>query len=400
MSAPAVTAPDEVLTPTVGRAGRKALPWLVGVALVVIVALAIVAARAGAGDGGVPYAADNPGPTGSMALVEVLRQQGVRVVVADSLTAAEDAVDASGDTTLLFSDPDRILDSSQRTRLARLDADLVLVEPDYVELQDVGVDIALAGDVDDGTIAADCDVTAVEKAGSVTSAGRSYRTDAATASTCLAVPGDGDPRFGLVQIDQGRRTVTALGLGAALTNGRIATDGNAALALNLLGAQPTLVWYLPTSDDLRETTPPTLAELTPGWVTPLVVLLALVGIGAAVWRGRRMGPLVIENLPVVVRASETMEGRARLYERGNARLHALDALRIGAVERLAGIAGLARTSSVAEVVDATAALTGRDRAAIAAILLDAAPVTDADLVRMSDDLLTLEDDAARAARAR
>ena len=66
-----------------------------------------------------------------------------------------------------------------------------------------------------------------------------------------------------------------------------------------------------------------------------MILLLLVFLAAAFWRGRRLGPLVVENLPVVVRASETMEGRARLYQKSSARLHALDALRIGAIQRLA-----------------------------------------------------------------
>ena len=39
----------------------------------------------------------------------------------------------------------------------------------------------------------------------------------------------------------------------------------------------------------------------------------------ALWRARRLGPVVAEPLPVVVRAAETVEGRARLYRRGGAR---------------------------------------------------------------------------------
>ena len=101
------------------------------------------------------------------------------------------------------------------------------------------------------------------------------------------------------------------------------------------------------------------------------------------------GPIVVENLPVVVRASETMEGRARLYSRAKARLRALDALRIGTVDRLARAVGLPRTATVDEVISAVSALTGRDRAGVAAVLLDATPHTDAELVRLSDELLAL-----------
>jgi hypothetical protein len=133
-------------------------------------------------------------------------------------------------------------------------------------------------------------------------------------------------------------------------------------------------------------------------VTPLAVTFVLVALGAILWRSRRVGPLVVENLPVVVRASETMEGRARLYDRAGARLHALDALRIGAVSRLARTCGLPRTATVTEVVDAVAAVTGRDRAAVASILIDREPATDTELVQLSDDLLRLESDATAGAR--
>lgn len=133
-------------------------------------------------------------------------------------------------------------------------------------------------------------------------------------------------------------------------------------------------------------------------MTPLAVLLVLVALGAMFWRSRRVGPLVVENLPVVVRSSETMRGRARLYERAGARLHALDALRIGTVSRLATACGLSRLASVDEVADAVAARTGRDRAEVAGILIHRIPQNDAELVRLSDELLQLETDTEAATR--
>jgi hypothetical protein len=109
-----------------------------------------------------------------------------------------------------------------------------------------------------------------------------------------------------------------------------------------------------------------------------------------IWRGRRFGPLVIENLPVTVRASETMEGRARLYQRSSNRGRALDALRIGTVSRLATAVGLSRHASVPEVAATVAGLTGRDPRIVRDILLDAHPRSDAELVSLSDQLLDLE----------
>jgi len=181
-------------------------------------------------------------------------------------------------------------------------------------------------------------------------------------------------------------------------NDEIATFGNAALALNLLGQDDTLVWYLPTLGDVAVTGPPSLGDLTPGWVTPVMVLLFVVAITAMVWRGRRFGPLVAEDLPVVVRASETMEGRARLYARGNARLRAIDAIRIGAVTRMARAAGLPRTAALDEVVRTVAALTGRDPVAVHTLLVGDVPATDAALMRLSDAVAELEADASRAVR--
>ncbi len=57
---------------------------------------------------------------------------------------------------------------------------------------------------------------------------------------------------------------------------------------------------------------------------PLAAWLVAIQLGvalllAALWRARRLGPLVTERLPVVVRASETVEGHARLYRSRRAR---------------------------------------------------------------------------------
>jgi hypothetical protein len=131
--------------------------------------------------------------------------------------------------------------------------------------------------------------------------------------------------------------------------------------------------------------------------TPVMLLLTATAVAAMVWRGRRLGPLVVERMPVVVRASETTEGRARLYERSGQRRHALDQLRIGALGRLARLAGLSSTSSVDEVVDRVASLLQADPRGLRHVLVDADPADDAELVRLSDSLLDLEGAVARAA---
>jgi hypothetical protein len=105
------------------------------------------------------------------------------------------------------------------------------------------------------------------------------------------------------------------------------------------------------------------------------VLLGLVAVAAAVWRGRRLGPLVVERMPVVVRAAETTEGRARLAARTGDRTHALDTLRIAALRRTARRLGLPRSAHVDEVVRAAARATGIPDRRVGAVLVGG-PATD------------------------
>lgn len=391
-----VAAPEQkVLTPTAGRVFRRSLFW-VGAVVVALLVTVLIIGMIGGGAGGTRLASDNPAPGGAMAVAEVLKQQGVDVIATSTLEETADEIDDPAETTLLIYDDGLFLDDSQLREAVRLAGSVVLVDPTFTELRAVAPEVAQAGFVS-GELEADCDVTAVQKAGTVSGDGSGYRVvdEEADATACL---GSGDDVYALIQLPSADRTLTILGATAALTNEDIIDDGNAAFALNLLGEHETLVWYIPTFADVAETGGPTFDELTPAWVLPVAFLLLIVFIVAAVWRGRRLGPLVIENLPVIVRSSETMQGRARLYERSSSRLRALDALRIGTIQRLAVLCGLPRVATVDEVVSAVASALGAQEGEIRRLLLDADPATDHDLVALSDALLDLERDVARAVR--
>jgi hypothetical protein len=118
-------------------------------------------------------------------------------------------------------------------------------------------------------------------------------------------------------------------------------------------------------------------------------------IAAGIWRGRRFGPLVVEQLPVHVPAGETSAGRARLYARSAARVHALDQLRIGAIRRIAVTLRLPRSTAVDQVADAAAQATGRDPASVRRLLVDDLPSHDRQLVDLAGELARLEDDVRR-----
>ncbi len=181
-------------------------------------------------------------------------------------------------------------------------------------------------------------------------------------------------------------------------NEHVDEAGNAALAIGLLGASDELAWYLPGPGDADAGDAPSLAELTPGWVSPVAVLAIAVVVAAGVWQGRRFGPLVVERLPVQVPAGETSEGRARLYARSGARGHALDQLRIGVIRRIAALLKLPRATSVDAVADAAARATGRDAASVTRLLVGAVPARDRELVDLAAELDGLEHDVAASVR--
>ena len=387
-------ADQRVITPTVRKTALRWLFWVGAVVFALLVGLVTVS-LAGGGQQGEPLSPTNPAPGGTMALAEVLRQQGVEVAVTESLDETRAAITSPASTTLVIHDLQLILDDDQLADAVSLADRVILVDPTFGELQAVAPGVAQAGYLDDGPVGADCSVDAVQRAGEVSVGGSGYRItdEELDALGCL---GSADDVYSVIEIDGGR--LTLLGATDAITNEKIVNYGNAAFALGLLGQEASLVWYVPTFLDIADVSEDTLGTLTPAWVTPVLALLTITVIVAATWRGRRFGPLVIENLPVTVRASETMLGRARLYERSSSPLRALDALRVGSVQRLATSCGLPTTATVDDVIASCAAVTGRQVADIRGLLIGREPATDRDLMVLSDDLLILERDVGRAVR--
>lgn len=364
-----------------------ALGWTAVALLVVFGVLAVWAAGRDSNVGDHLRSPDDAGPIGAMAVAEVLRDQGVEVTVTRSFWETEAAMDAG--TTLLVDDDWWVLTPEAYEQVLTLSVDLVLVQPSDDALATLTSEVVYGGFAG-GAVAAGCDLPAAERAGRIDADGDAY-TAPDDAIRCF--PTDGDTHS-VVRIERGSRTVTVIGAGSVLANESVTAEGNAALALGLLGENPRLVWYQPDVDDYAFESEGTLASRQADWYLPLIVLLLLVGVAAALWKGRRMGPVVVEDLPVEVRSSETMEGRARLYELGGSRDHALGTLRAATIARLARAVGLSRTAGVDEVVTACAAVTGRDRATVDALLRTAPARDDREFVRLSDELLHLERDVA------
>jgi hypothetical protein len=380
----------EAVTPTFGALLRRGRFWII--AAIAVVAIALGSGVLGAvGSAGGTFSPENPGPAGARALRSVLEQQGVRVT---TTTTVADSAKLPG--TLLVDDTDATIPAGSWAQLLAGRSQVVVVAPEATALAALLPDVSAAGNPDASAAAASCDLPLAQRAGamSLTDVNLSLRATSSTA--CFTSPAGGSQ---LISGTHDGVQVLLLADATAFTNAHIAVSGNAAVALGALGRSRDLVWFTQSSLDPAATAgAKTLQDLTPPWVTPLVALLLLTGLATALWQGRRLGPIVVEALPVIVRSRETVEGRARLYNRGSARLHAADSLRIGAIRRMAPNLGLSRNASVDEVITAATRLTGRSRETVAAILVNLEPGSDADLVRVSDDLAGLEA-AVRAAAA-
>lgn len=98
------TTAHAVITPAPRRVLARALVFVgIGLFLLAIVLISIGAGRQAVA--GIPFSATNAAPEGSMAIAEVLRQQGVKVTAAASLTEAASAVKDRSRSTLLIYDP-------------------------------------------------------------------------------------------------------------------------------------------------------------------------------------------------------------------------------------------------------------------------------------------------------
>ncbi|WP_217423927.1 DUF4350 domain-containing protein [Agromyces sp. Marseille-P2726] len=389
------------VTPTFRAFLRRHRAWIVIAAVLVVGAFVVLIVQGGVRGPGVPLGPDNPAPAGAKAVVEVLRAEGVDILDARSADVAVDAA-RHGATVFLF-DEFGLLADDRLTELAEAADRLVVARPGFSALEAIAPGVRLGGAATGPLDEVACELPPAERAGAL-SDGQQLLTidDDAEARGWRGCFRDGDFGFAAATgSGPGGSNAGDLTLVAATTvfeNEHVAEAGNAAFALGLLGASETLVWYLPGPGDSDAAGAPSLAALPPGWVGRVMVLAIAAPLAAAIGRGRRFGPRVVETLPVRFPAGETSGGRARLYARNAARGHALDQLRIGTIERLTALLKLPRSASVDEVSDAAAASLGRDAASVTRLLAGDPPRDDRELVTLAGDLEHLERDVRETLR--
>ncbi|MFJ4207161.1 DUF4350 domain-containing protein [Paenarthrobacter sp. NPDC089675] len=379
------------LSGTTGKKGswlRRNTGWI-GFALLLaaLVTYVLVDRQAATGDNK-PLSPNNPSPNGAMAVATILEEHGVTVTSTDNLASAQEALDKHSDSTLFLYDARGFLGSEQLAELKDSAARIVVVAPRFGTLRTLAPDIRPSGVVPGSVrlLEPECSNPDARAAGAVKAEGTVFTGP----DVCYPVRPDGP---GLVAAS-GDKRVIVLGSTGLLDNEHLVDEGNAALSIRTLGSNGHLVWYLPGIADIApDKSTPTLGQLAPPWVGVAGPWLALVAILAIAWRGRRLGPLAHEPMPVVVKAAETAEGRARLYQDSRAVERAADNLRAGALSRLAKHFNLGAGASADAVVEALERHLGRPVPELRSTALDSHPRSEQQLVLWAQEIDRIEQEA-------
>ena len=328
-----------------------------------------------------PVGIRNRHGNGARALAQVLGNHGVSVreVNADQAATVDD------DTTLVVIFPSRMSDSVAKAIETRTNVVYVGLEEQYDSSSPYLGGLRARRDWESPrVVTAGCQSETATRAASLTSSAYTITGSAQGWVLCFSTTSDA---YGYAEkIEDGRfRAIIPDSL--RLRNRAITDEGNAALAINAIGRTPKVAWYSPTEKD-------TLGHGQDlGTEAPILAPAFLLTIGAcliaAVARGRRLGPLTPENLPIEVPASETVIGKARLMRSQRAYEHAATALRSASASRIATAVGVAHTAdreTLTRAIEQRGLLTSRSTA----LLWGPPPTSEKELVRLAHDLDALE----------
>ncbi|SHI20745.1 DUF4350 domain-containing protein [Streptomyces sp. 3214.6] len=392
------TLPSTSASPTALRLWTRARGLTLAFVLLLAGAVTLAALQSDARHGALdPRSAH---PYGSHAIAELLTDHGVSTRVVDTLADARTA--AGPATTLLVATPDLLTERQQNelhSAIAGSGGRTVLVAPGSWSVGTLAPGVTADPATSRGsTLSPECALPAARGAGAAETGGIRYTSRHLGADECypserlatlLRIPdasGDGD--------------TVILGAPDILYNNRLDKQGNASLALQLLGSRTHLVWYLPSLSDTSAAAPDDqkgfLDLLPSGWIWGTLQLFVAAAL-AALWRARRLGPLVPEKLPVAIHASETVEGRARLYRKAAARDRAAAALRSTTRTRLAPLLGVPVTQAHAPeaLIPALSAHLHGDGQSLHSLLFGPPPGDDAALIALADQLDALEREVRR-----
>jgi hypothetical protein len=351
-----------------------------------VVATALTIATKGGGQYTDPLDPANADPGGARAVEKVLGHQGVDVEVVRSARALARVTTDDRTTVVVTSTGSLGRGTIQQLRDQASASLVVLVDP--------AVGVPTLFDAAEG-VRSRTSISVTAHCNDPLFDGLTLRVDQSTSypspsNTCFE-------RSGGSVLGRPQTQLILLGAGGALANDQITRSDNAAFALRLLGQYDHLVWYVPDAADNTGTDGVGISSILPRWLKPGLWLLGVCIVALMIARGRRLGALVTEPLPVVVTAIETTRSRGRLYRKVNDRTHAADALRRAARRRLAVDLNLpdSAVNDPEVLVRDVAAATGLDVTHLRNLLLGVAPRTDKDLTDLANALADLTREVRR-----
>lgn len=340
--------------------------------------------------------------SGAAGFVHLLKSRNYNVkIVRHDRTMRSAIRNATPDTTVIVS-PDigiyrNFAQDLDQTRASRI----ILLEPSQQILDKVGIQ-AQALTVQEALAASNspnCSAEMLSPVNELDSKFRSktYESDEADHVCFPAIPIiDNVNRGGLLTFTQQQKQTILLGNAYALTNRHLASKDSAALGLALVGNNKNVIWADPRAADLkgqqgtsgeggrRGGIPPQLS-----WLNLLAWWSVFLAIVAAFWRGRRLGRIVVEYLPVMVRASETAKGLGRSYSVSASHERSLELLQSAAALRIAKKLGVPSYTPRSELISVVASALGRSSEDIESVLTRKAH-TAQDLISGTANLDSLE----------
>lgn len=356
--------------------------WLPLILIFILLVLVITAKGINTQDEYRDYEPESPGRSGTKAVIEVLKKQGIQTKIAykDS-----DIGPVDRDTTLVLLDDGLDwfdITDSLKTKAQQAGRVILFGVQDY-RLKEFGLDIdsytngvAMPGVNENSSAclpyigkAKNASVTIVREH-QTPGVIQCFRTD--SGSLLSIWPAEDGPEYILVSDP------------AAFTNANVQNLDNAALALTLYGANPKAVFHY-ERPNIQQQSPANapLWQLLPPWVFWAGMTLLFAALALMIAKGRRLGPLAREPLLVIISASEIEEARASLAREGKHASWAMSLIQSRARRKLRRALYLPNRASEEELTNTLAAKLNKPASELRALLYDANVLNEKELTQRS-----------------